>query len=400
MLSWPRARTESRSWHQTVRGGVREDRLLREVITTIPEFLGQRTLDLPAELAARIDENTRTISALDASHGQTLAALGGLLLRTESVASSKIEQIVASMDDFARAMHGSKANSSAVAMVDATKATRELMDDVTARGAIASLDLLRAHATLMSSDPAELAHAGRLRTMQNWVGGSDYSPREALLVPPPPELVPDLIEDIVQFANRTDLPSLLQAAIAHAQFETVHPFTDGNGRIGRALVNAILRVRGTTSLIVVPLASALVAQKGAYFEALNSYRAGDVGPLLNGFVTASQIATEESAHTAARLALIPEQWRSELGPTRSDSAVLRVLDLLLVNPVIAVAEIEASLSVSTSTVYTAMERLQAAGIIRPLTNRTRNQIWGASALIDELDDLSRRIETRSGKARL
>ncbi|HBJ72567.1 MAG TPA: fic protein [Actinobacteria bacterium] len=400
MLSWPRARTETRSWHQTVRGGVREDRLLREVITTIPEFLGQRTLALPAELAARIDENTRTISALDASHGQTLAALGGLLLRTESVASSKIEQIVASMDDFARAMHGSKANSSAVAMVDATRATRELMDAVTTRGAIASSDLLRAHATLMSSDPAELPHAGHLRTMQNWVGGSDYSPREALLVPPPPELVPELMEDIVQFANRKDLPSLLQAAIAHAQFETVHPFTDGNGRIGRALVNAILRVRGTTSLIVVPLASALVAQRDAYFEALNSYRAGDVEPLLNDFVTASQIATEESAHTAARLALIPEQWRSELGPTRRDSAALRVLDLLLVNPVIAAVEIEANLSVSTSTVYASMERLQAAGIIRPLTNRTRNQIWGASALIDELDDLSRRIETRSAKAQL
>ncbi|MDP2014458.1 MAG: Fic family protein, partial [Actinomycetota bacterium] len=332
-------------------------------------------------------------------HGQSLTALGGLLLRTESVASSKIEQIVASIDDYARAMYGNKGNSSAVAMVDATRATRELMDSISVSKVITGSDLLRAQAALMAADASELPYAGHLRTMQNWVGGSDYSPRDALLAPPPPELVPALFDDIVQFSNRTHMPSLLLAAIAHAQFETVHPFTDGNGRIGRALVNAILRVRGTTTQIVIPLASALVARKDEYFAALESFRAGDAEPIVMSFVTASQIATDESAATAVRLKDIPTQWRDELGPTRSDSAALRILELLLTHPAIAVADIQSQLSVTTAAVYTAVNRLHAAGIIRPLSHRTRNQIWGASALIDELEDLGRRIEARAGKVR-
>ena len=80
-----------------------------------------------------------------------------------------------------------------------------------------------------------------LRTVQNWIGGSDYSPRDALYVPPPPDTVHAYMNDLTEFANRTDIPVLIQAAIAHAQFESIHPFTDGNGRIGRALINTIFR---------------------------------------------------------------------------------------------------------------------------------------------------------------
>ena len=99
----------------------------------------------------------------------------------------------------------------------------------------------------MQDDPGEVRYAGRIRDMQNWIGGSDYSPRDALYVPPPPETVEGYLDDLIRFANRNDLPVLSQAAVAHAQFESVHPFTDGNGRIGRALINAILRRRGATT---------------------------------------------------------------------------------------------------------------------------------------------------------
>lgn len=372
--------------------------MLREITVVIPEPLRDRSLALPSALVTTIEASTRAISTLDSSHGDLLGALARLLLRTESVASSKIEQITANMDDYARALHGSKANAAAQSMVAATEATALLMDAVSARGQLSQEDLLGAHARLMREDPGERTYAGRLRDMQNWVGGSDHSPRDALLIPAPPELVAPLFADIIQFANRRDLPALLQAAIAHAQFETLHPFTDGNGRIGRAMINAILRIRGITSSIVVPLASALVARKDEYFQALNEFRDGDVEPILTSFTMSAHIAAEESETSARRIAHLPQQWRDQLGRLRRGSATDRLLELVLVEPMVTALQAEQRLGLRSSGTYLAIDRLVEAEILRPLTQRRRDQIWGASAVLDELDDLSERIESRARKA--
>jgi Fic family protein len=250
----------------------------------------------------------------------------------------------------------------------------------------------------MANEPGEERCAGRIRDVQNWVGGSDYSPRGALLVPPPRDLLDDLLADLVAFANRHDLPSLLQATIAHAQFETLHPFTDGNGRIGRALVNAILRARGTTTTVVVPIASALVARRDAYFAALDVYRSGDLEPIVDLFAFASFAASEESSVTATRIRELPDQWLADLGRSRRGSAPLLLMDYLLAHPVLSAADAEDVLGSGTTVAYTAIERLEAAGILRPLTDRRRNQVWGASALLDELADLDARIQRRARSA--
>src|SRR5690606_21970844 len=128
---------------------------------------------------------------------------------------------------------------------------------------------------------------------------------------------------------------LTQLAIAHAQFESIHPFTDGNGRTGRALVNAILRRRGTTSHSVVPLASAIVAERDRYFADLAAYRDGHVEPLLTTFTIGSRIAAEEASVTAVRLAEIPKQWRDTLGRVRTGSATHRLLQLVHTSPVVS-----------------------------------------------------------------
>jgi len=371
--------------------------MLREIVVTIPPILRDRAIILPSAFAALVEDSTKAISALDNSHGSSLQALSALLLRTETVASSKIERIAASMDDYARALHGSKASAAATAMVRATHATDSLMRSVSEDRTITSAAILGAHHTLMSSDPdpAERESAGRLRDMQNWVEGSDYSPRGATLIPPPADLVEPLFDDLVEFANRSDLPSLLQGAIAHAQFETLHPFTDGNGRIGRALVNAILRARGTTTRVVVPLASAFVARRDAYFASLDAYRLGDLEPILTDFCLAARVASEESAITAQRLDDLPREWLLQVGRSRAGGSTRRVLDLLMTEPVVVSADIQRHLGSSESATFAAIERLTDAGVLRPLTDRKRDQVWGASAVLDELDDLSGRIEARA-----
>jgi Fic family protein len=390
----PAARV-ARPWQQAQRAGTREDRILRTITVRIPPRIAGLIISIPSGVADELDAAARAVATLDASHGADLTALSGLLLRTESVASSKIEHLDASIDDYARALHGARANTSAVAMVSASVAMEHLIASVSATRHLRLSDLLTAHRSLMAHEPTEQGHAGRVRDMQNWVGGSDYSPRGALLIPPPPELLDDLLDDLLRFSNRTDIPSLLQATIAHAQFETLHPFTDGNGRIGRALVNAILRARATTSKVVVPIASALVARRDDYFSDLDSFRDGDLEPIVTRFARASRIAAEESTVTAERIRHLPAAWRADIGRTRKGSAPDLLLEHLLTHPVINAADAEDALSVGTSVSYAAIERLESAGILRALTDRKRNQVWGATALLGELADLDARIQMRA-----
>lgn len=390
--SWPAHDRQVRAWQQSSRGGTRDDRELREIIVSIPPRIAHRTPVVDAALSADMERALREITQLDRDHGGDLAALGVLLVRTESVASSKIEHVEASVDDYARALHGIRTNPSAVSMVAATGALELLVDRV-GREAWIQLNLvLEAHRLLMRDDHAESRYAGQLREVQSWIGGSDHSPRGALHVPPPPETVPDHMTDLLAFVNRDDLPVLVQAGIAHAQLESIHPFTDGNGRIGRALVNTVLRRRGATTAVVVPLASALVAQRERYFADLDSYRAGDPRPIVEAFTTASLVAAREARVSAARLAEIPVVWREAVGRVRRGSATSRLLVLLPASPVLSAEDACSLLPTSPdSSVYAAIARLHEAGILRPLTGRKRNQVWGAASVLDELDDLGVRI---------
>lgn len=387
---WPACTWERRAWRQTNRGGTKDDRLFSEISTIIPPHISGVTVALPAELGGILDNALRSIAALDNTHGSALHALGSLLLRTEAVASSKIESIEASMDDYARAMFGSRQNDSALSMVAATHAFEAFLESVR-EGDITLTAVKEAHRELMEGDPGERAYAGHFRDVQNWIGGSDFSPRGAIFIPPPPEFVSPLMEDLETFANRDDLSILFQAAVAHAQFETVHPFTDGNGRIGRALINVILRRRRATTRIVIPLASALVARRENYFDLLERYRAGDPFAIVASFAKATTLVVGEARKTATQLEEIPGIWRTSLPRVRAGGSTEKILAHLLVAPVVTAETLISELGTSATSIYSALERLAAVEIIRPLTDRTRNQIWGASAVLDELDDLQVRI---------
>lgn len=354
-------------------------------------MIAERHIVIESELAAELEATMLEISRLDSAHGADLAALGTLLLRTESVASSKIEHVEASIDDYARALHGIRANSSAVSMAAATTALDALIGSVGDERPIELSAITAAHDALMRDEPGEAAHAGHLRTVQNWIGGSDHSPRGALYVPPPHEMVSGYMQDLITFTNRKDLPALVQAAVAHAQFESIHPFTDGNGRIGRALINTVLRRRGATTQLVVPLASALVGRRDRYFDVLNTYRGGDLRPLIATFAQSARIAAAESRTTADRLSDIPREWREAVGPMRRDSAAAKILALLPSNPILSADDALSIVQAPRSSVFAAINRLHEAGVLRPLTDRKRDQVWGASVVLDELDDLGVRI---------
>lgn len=394
-LDWPAHRSAVVAWRQERRTGTIDDRKLRQVEVRLPPMIAAQDLWLSPATTSDMEESLREVSALDSSQGDHLRALETLLLRTESVASSKIEAIEADINDYARALHGIRSNEAAMSMAAATSALNALIHSVDDAGDVTVAAILQAHEALMQGDPHEQAYAGRVRDMQNWIGGSDHSPRGALYVPPPAGTVMDYLEDLVAFMNRDDVPVLAQAAIAHAQFESIHPFTDGNGRVGRALINTVLRRRGATRRVVVPLASALVARKDDYFSLLGDYRAGSPEPIIRAFTDATLVAAAESRISASRIAQMADGWRQDLGPIRRTSAADTLFGQLTTHPIFSAEEAEKLLDTSTSSVYAAIDRFVQAGVLRPLTARKRNQIWGVAALLDELDDLGIRIAVRA-----
>lgn len=394
-IAWPASTSASRPWVQMIRAGTRADRTLSSIEVSLPPKIADLPVTVGGALGELMETALREIVSLDQGHGGDLESLGTMLLRTESVASSKIERVHADIDDYARALHGSKTNASARSMVAATRALGSMIDAVGRSGVIDMATIERAHHALMADDPDEQDQAGHIREVQNWIGGSDHSPRGALYVPPPPETVDAYMADLIAFVNRSDMPAVAQAAIAHAQFESIHPFTDGNGRVGRAMVNTILRRRGATSHVVVPIASSLVANRDRYFATLDAYRNGDPTPIVSAFARAATIAASESRASAARLARAPGELRQMVGPVRCGSATEKLIALLPSTPVLTADDAIDATGSAPSSVYASIERLTAAGVLRSLTDRKRDQVWGATVILDELEDLGQRIEASS-----
>ena len=390
--SWPAHDALVVPWRVSGRGP-RDDRMVREITTSIPPTLAELDLRTSAATELAVADASAAIAALDAGPGAQLAGLGSFLLRTESVASSKIERINSSRNDFAKAVAGIRSTSDAKFTLAAASALEEMIRRAGETGTIELPAILEAHRLLLESDPGERAYAGRLRDVQNWIGGSDYSPRNAIHVPPPPEQVPALMEDLLTYSNRHDLPAITQAAIAHAQFESIHPFTDGNGRIGRALISAILRRRGMTTNTVVPIASAMLADTGRYFRLVNDYRRGSADEFVN-YVARSGVAAAGAAQVSARvLRDLPTAWRDAAKP-RGGSTDAKLLDLLLAHPVVTVQDVVRLTGASHQAAGAACERLAAAEVLIPLTTSRRDRAWMAVAVLDEIDEMNRRIGQR------
>ncbi|MFI1920502.1 Fic family protein [Nocardia sp. NPDC020380] len=392
-MNWPPHRVEERAWNPRQRQGSRADRTLDQIRVSIPPQISELDYD-PTGPVARAHENALiAIARLEAGFGEHLVPLAGFLLRSESVASSKIEHIDAGWRAFGKAIAGGKSSEEAKSQLAAVKALISMVD-AAGSGNVTPADLLTAHRLLMATDYYTARDAGQLRDVQNWIGGSDYTPIDAAHVPPPPELVPALMEDLLVFVNRNDLPILAQAAIAHAQFESIHPFTDGNGRIGRALISAVLRRRGLTRRVTVPLASVMLADTRRYFVHLNHFRSGQADEFVEYLAIGAIHASEAAQDSALALAELPERWRDIARP-RTNSADEAILGALLETPILNADTAQQITGTTDGSTYRALGRLTEAGILEVLSESKRNRIWAATDVLAELDALSASIGRRT-----
>ncbi len=242
--------------------------------------------------------------------------------------------------------------------------------------------------------------AGVVRDRQNWIGGSDYHPLDAAFVPPPPECVGPLLKDLCGFIAREDIAPVAQAAIAHAQFETIHPFADGNGRVGRALIHTILRRRHESVRYTPPISLVLTGEPRAYIAGLVDYREGRLSDWCTLFAAAAGRAAAKAGELSQRIEALQQSWIERLGSPRRDSTVRELIASLPAQPVIDVAAGRRLTERSHVAVGDALKALEEIGVLRLLNQRKWGRLWECDALLDLVSDFERQIRTsnRSGSS--
>jgi Fic family protein len=392
---------------EAVSGVPRADRRSCEYETYLPDPLARRPISLDGEVAADVTDAETAIARLDA-HVTALTdteALARLLLRAECVASSQIEGLAVGprrllRAEAARQMGEAPADVTAEEVLGNIDAMRAALEAGERSERITRETILEVHRCLFIDTPLK-EHAGRIREVQNWIGGSAYNPCSAAYIPPPPDAVPDLLDGLAEFCNADSLPAVVQAAIVHAQFETIHPFVDGNGRTGRALVHLILRRRGLSRSVQPPVSLVLATRAGDYVRGLTQFRyvgAADSGQAREGlntwvgiFAAACVRATKDAIVFEERCQQIEGRWRERLGNVRRDSSVDLLLRLLPGTPVLSVKTAAAMLGRSKPQVNQAVARLESAGILTQVAVGRRNRAFEARDVIDAFADLERQL---------
>ncbi|MGB3377090.1 MAG: Fic family protein [Microbacterium sp.] len=385
--NWPSIAFESRTWTRSgdeIASRRQRRRITGEYLSAVPPDIRRTHVELEPDVLAAADEASHELARFDAELGAFVTPFAAILLRTESASSSEVENLTAGAKQVALAELSASSSTNArlvLANTRAMEAALRLSDQLDEEAVIAMHDAL-----LRESAPH---FVGGWRREPVWIGGGALSPHSAEFVPPHQDLVPSLMNDLLDFADRDDVPILVQAAITHAQFETIHPFPDGNGRTGRALIHAMLRRGRLTRNVTVPVSAGLLHDPRSYFQSLTEYRAGDVDAIVHAVTNATFSAIRNGRRLAGDITGVRREW-AESVRARSDSAVHRLMDVLLAQPVITAKSAAGVLGVSEVTASAAISRLADAGVLVKASGGARYRTWQAPSIIAALDDFAER----------
>jgi Fic family protein len=337
----------------------------RRVMAFLPTLLTERDLTLSMQTIRRTATAEAAAAAAAATMPADYDALARLLLRAEGVASSFIEGLAAPLVDVVLAETVPSAKTPAAWIAANRAAVSQAID----RAHGAPLDIAAIcdwHRTLMAGSPLPSRYVGAIRDEQGWIGGT--SPLDAALVTPPPERLVSLLDDLINFANRSDLDPIAQAAVAQAQFEVIHPFADGNGRVGRLLISWLL-TRRLALITPPPVSIRLAADRGGYLAGLTLFRLGQHDPWVRWFADVVVGAGETQRALIAAVDSLRLRWQHQLGDmstsrrVRRDALAWRVLDLLPRFPVLTAQVAARELGTSTRAALNALDTLVDAEIV-------------------------------------
>ena len=335
------------------------------------------------------DDLAPAVSALKEAGGRamTITVNERLLLRSEAVNSSRIEGIRTNARNLSIALAGGRAKEGARLTAHNLSALARVLDESHPGETVGGDWILGIHRTIM----AEESFAGLLREEQNWIGGSDLSPVGAVYVPPPPEHVPGLLGDLVAFVNRGDVHPIVQIGVAHAQFESIHPFLDGNGRTGRALTQALLRRQG---LPCVPLSAGLMAARDEYYRSLDSYRLGGAEASIRIHARALRAAAAALSEATDRSSALIEAWSHRLRGHSPGADREVLLPWLLGNPAFTTPQFESATQMPERSRRRLFGALTDAGVVRRVGFTVGPPpsvaVWEVPEAFGVLDDLESR----------
>ncbi|UPU37471.1 Fic family protein [Geomonas paludis] len=314
--------------------------------------------------------------------------------RREAVRSSQIEGTSSDLDDvltFEATGSDEGLPPDVVVTLNYVKALEYGLAKVSQNG-VGALDIeliKELHARLMEGVRGYGDKPGELRTRQNWIGGLRIY--DAKFVPPPPDRVKECLEDllrVLQYAPAEEdfyeVPLVMRMAIMHAQFETIHPFIDGNGRVGRIILPLMLAAEGYPPVY---LAGFMKANQAAYYETLGAVQLkGEWTEWVRFVATGVEVACRESIQTAQELTALLAQWKERITALslRSDAAAYRLPELLIGTPVLTATRAAEALGIAFPAANRALAQLQEAGIVDPLTDRKRNRVFVAKEVVELL----------------
>jgi Fic family protein len=402
----------------------RKDRAPGHYRAYVPDELGTLLPQLGRDAQQAAEDALAVLARADERIGTRGGYLNHLLIRSESISSSWIEgnrvtpkklAIAELLQGIAHGRGPGGPNARvALDVIANVRATEEAISELADR----------AH-NVVAADIESLQHRIEprleegLRTVQNWVGGPGWSPLRAEFVPPPAVEVPRLVDDLARFVTATEGNPVVRAAIAHAQFETIHPFIDGNGRTGRALIHTVLRRADALRNTLIPISTVFAGDKDAYLKGLTAYRAepSRLDDWVIGFARAAELAAANAVRLSDDIAaldvrvredLITYRRQHQLSPAipRSDAVILRILDALATEPVLTIDTVSARHTVSAGAAQRALVQLGEAGVLsRNKDQKGRLVCWTADrhlALVS-LTERSNRVgagDTGHGKPRL
>ena len=384
---WPVVGYETLPWHRDLDELVGVSKTQRRKIlptyeAAVPARIANLDVSLPMGLCNRMAELSASLARFDAQQAARGYDLPSLLLRSESAASSQIENLTSSVRNVALAELSDTAPANAKVIVGNIAAMRcalRLEDDLSVEG-IRSI-----HRELINRGGESFG--GEVRDEQVWVGGTAYSPHGALFVPPAAERVMGCLEDIVAFSRRDDINPIAKAALTHAQFETVHPFIDGNGRTGRAILHKMLRRDGVLEHATLPVSAGLLHNIQPYIAAIRKYQEGNPIPIVAQLVEALELAAALGDIVARRLDAIVDEWRTRIDE-RAGSAIHRLPDVLVEQPVVDSAYVAQSLCVSRRSATSIIEKACVYGILRPVGGRLRGGFYQADEFLEVLEEIA------------
>lgn len=393
-----RGRYIEQLWPGNPAGQTRAERQPARFKAFVPDPIGDYEPQLTGSLSRLLsdaDAVVRNLNRLDATRAHQIEALARQLLRQESLASSRIEGLRISHRRISKAGYDPRgsADQRARDVLANIEAMEQAIRIGSASGEITTQTMVDLHRTLMALTHPKIA--GLIRDRQNWLGGRYHTPVGAEFVPPPASEVASLLDDLAEFMNRDDLPATLQAGLAHAQFETIHPFADGNGRVGRCLIHVVFRRRGLALHHVPPVSLLMATDVDGYVKALTAYRVGSEADWTAYFSQTTIAASHAAEDFGERLAGLQAKWLAN-AKVRRGSTAEKVIDALPAQPVIDVKSAARLAGTSEEAARQALNALEERGVIKQATKRNWGRVWEAQGLWNLLDRFEERLATSGG----